>query len=96
MRNRDIAPPLGVSIKSGMSAIGNHNIWAGKKVINAMTLRLRNLSTNQTAGSWITCMRDGSAAKIPICRLLAPRANANATIRPVVMMLKRPMDAIPS
>ena len=38
---------------------------------------------------------NGIAAKIPICRLLAPRANANAARKPLVVMLYRPPAVIP-
>jgi hypothetical protein len=41
-------------------------------------------------------MMKGRAARIPICRLLAPRARAKAARKPLVVMLKRPIAAIPS
>jgi len=38
---------------------------------------------------------NGIDAKIPICRLLAPRANANAARKPLVVTLARPLAVIP-
>jgi hypothetical protein len=50
MRRTDIAIPLGVLIKIGMSAMGNHSNCAGNHVIRAMALRFRNFSTSQIEG----------------------------------------------
>jgi hypothetical protein len=47
-------------------------------------------------GNWISCAIKGIAARIPICKLLAPRARANAARKPLVVMLKKPIESIPS
>jgi len=91
-----MAPLPGTSMKRGIRAIGIHNNWAGNQADTAMSLRRLKCSTNQMEGIWTTCMAKGKAARIPICRLLAPRTRAKAVRKPLVVMLKKPMEKPPS
>ena len=94
--SRDIAPPLGTPIKTGMSAIGNHNNCAGNQLATAITLRRLTFSTSQIAGIWMICIMNGIAARIPIWKLFAPSARAKAARRPLVVMLLKPRETVPS
>ena len=42
------------------------------------------------------CIMKGIAAKIPIWKLLAPNARAKATNMPLVVMLLKPIETVPS
>ena len=57
---------------------------------------IRRLETGRKNSSWMICIMKGVAARMPICKLLAPSAKANAARKPLVVILLKPRETIPS
>ena len=76
--------------------ITNHKSCANDQAITAISLRRRNFSTSRIMGIWTGCMMNGMAARTPIWKLLAPNTRAKATRKPLVVILLKPMEVIPS
>jgi hypothetical protein len=96
IRSKDIARLLGVEIKIGMSAMGNQHACVKNQAVTAIALRRRTFSTSQIAGICRICIMNGSAANTPIWKLLAPNARAKAARKPLVVILNKAREVVPS
>ena len=93
---RNTADLPGVSSKKGTKPTGSQESCIARTAGRPIAFLVLNRSTRSMAGSLTTCERNGSAARIPTSKLLAPRARAYAAIRPPLPRLNIAPEARPS